>query len=68
MLMGYQSHMVVLVNIYGHMQLELLSTQVMDLVGVPVLHHQDHLLLLLLALTTTVNLEQKIAMIHLYTT
>ena len=60
--------MVVHVNIYGHMQLELLSMQVTCLIDVPVLHHQEVLLHLLLALTTTVNLEQKIAMINLYTT
>ena len=60
--------MVVHVNIYGLMQLETLSMSVTPLVDVPVLHHQEVLLHLLLALTFTVNLEQKIARMHLDTT
>ena len=56
------------VNIYGHMQLETLSMSVTPLVDVPVLHHQEVLLHLLLALTTTVNLEQKIPRMYLHTT
>ena len=49
--------MVVHVDIYRHMQLDTLNMQVTSLVDVPVLHHQEVLLHLLLALTTTVNLE-----------
>ena len=50
--------MVLHVNIYGHMQLDTLIMTVPHYIGIHVLHHQDHPLLLLLHSTITVNLEQ----------
>ena len=59
--------MVIHVNTYGHMQLESLMMETIPTVTVHVLLSQDQPLPLLLAVITTVNLEEEVVglMLHI---
>ena len=60
--------MVVHGNTYGHMQLDSLTMEAMLIITVHVLLSQDQPLPLLLAVITTVNLEEEVLLMQTHTT